>query len=541
MPRLMVAKQTISSAHRTPVGGAGAMIVALLCCVAVAGCRSPSSRLASSLIRPNSTRIGTLAVGRPVLSRLPPLDQEAFARRQQSPRSATAIQLVSHDSEEPVDAALVLGLHEAIEISLERNPDLAAVRTGEPVAHAAYHVAETYPWNPQFQMQVLPYSRDRDGNDGAISQQYVVVQTIELGGKRRYRRAVAAASWDQVTLTIRQAELMNAAQTMRLFFAALYQRELSDMNRELARLNEHMVGVIGRRMKAGQANPADVDLARLQARSSRRQQRLSEANYRAALMALRNQLNLEEDVSLDLTANWLDWHWKPLQEALSMGSPTNTVVPRHGPLDATALRRLIVDRPDVAAARAGAGMAAENLGLANAMRRPDMQLGPMWQLDDSSTEFWGVQGQIDIPVVNTGKPLVAQRMAELRQQETTAAQLENRAVLEARAAIQRYERARRLVEESRQDFATIDDTLKPFDEQFKAGQITLLQVFAARTAVVQSRQSFLDLLNELALAAADVIQATGIPPQLLLASDVSPAVRSPASGSAPVTEDRPTP
>ena len=37
----------------------------------------------------------------------------------------------------------------------------------------------------------------------------------------------------------------------------------------------------------------------------------------------------------------------------------------------------------------------------------------------------------------------------MRQQEIAAAQLENRAVLEARAAIQRYERARRLVEQSR--------------------------------------------------------------------------------------------
>ena len=112
--------------------------------------------------------------------------------------------------------------------------------------------------------------------------------------------------------------------------------------------------------------------------------------------------------------------------------------------------------------------------------------------------------------------------AELRQQQIAAAQLENRAVLEARAAIQRYERARRLVEQSRGEFAqSIPEALKPFEDQFKAGQITLLQVFAARATLVQSRQSFLDLLNELALAAADVTQATGLPPQQLMA-DVEP-------------------
>ena len=63
----------------------------------------------------------------------------------------------------------------------------------------------------------------------------------------------------------------------------------------------------------------------------------------------------------------------------------------------------------------------------------------------------------------------------------------------------------------------MSDSLKPFEDQFKAGQISLLQVFAARSAITQSRRSFLDLLNELALAAADVAQATGLPVVELIA------------------------
>ncbi len=56
----------------------------------------------------------------------------------------------------------------------------------------------------------------------------------------------------------------------------------------------------------------------------------------------------------------------------------------------------------------------------------------------------------------------------------------------------------------------------PFEDQFKAGQITLLQVFAARTTLAQAQQSYLDLLNELSQAAVDVTQATGVLPQDLL-------------------------
>jgi outer membrane protein TolC len=185
--------------------------------------------------------------------------------------------------------------------------------------------------------------------------------------------------------------------------------------------------------------------------------------------------------------------------------------------DSEALRQLVANRPDVVAARAMATMARANLDLADAMRRPNLQLGPIWQRDNSANEYWGFQANLDLPVVNTGVPLVQQRMAELRQQQIIASQLENRATLEARAAIRRYERARRLVEQSRGEFAVaLPDALKPFEDQFMAGQIDLLQVFAARTSIAQSRQSQLDLLNELALAAADVTQAIGLPPRKLI-------------------------
>ena len=231
-------------------------------------------------------------------------------------RDAQSIRLASLESVVSLDEIVPLTLSDADRMALERNPDLAAVRAAEPVAHAAFHVAETYPWNPQFQTQVLPYSRDRTGNDGTVSQQHVIVQTFELGGQQRFRVGAAAANWEQVNGTIRQAELINAAQTTRFFFAALYLRELRDMSQSLADLNEQLVGVMQRREKAGQANNADVQLARLQSQSSRRQQRLAEANYQTALMNLRNQLNLDANASLALADQWLNWRWRSLDEAV---------------------------------------------------------------------------------------------------------------------------------------------------------------------------------------------------------------------------------
>jgi outer membrane protein TolC len=421
----------------------------------------------------------------------------------------------------PVTNSFQLTLDEAIGIALEQNPDLLAVRAAEPVAAAAMRVAEKYPYNPQFQTQVLPYSRDQNGEDGSVSQQHVVVQTFEFGRQQRHREGFASAGWRQVHGTIRQAELTNVSLTSRLYFTALYQRELRDLNASLADLNEQLIGVIERREKAGQANKADVELARLQSKASRRQQRLSEATYQTALLSLRNQLNFDHDTPMELAGHWSDWQWQPIEHVIGGDqmdlNHTESTLSTLQSLDDQTLRQLVVNRPDVAAARSAVAMADENMRLANGMRRPNLQAGPMYQRDNSATTFWGVQAQIDIPVVNTGRPLVQQRCAELRQQQIAAEQLEHRAVLEARAAIQRYQRALRMVEESRADFSRdLSDSLKPFEDQFKAGQITLLQVFAARTTLAQSQQSFFDLLNELSLATADVTQATGMPPQQLI-------------------------
>ncbi len=180
-----------------------------------------------------------------------------------------------------------------------------------------YQVAKTYPFNPQFQTQVLPYTRDRNGNDAPVSQQHVIVQTFELAGQGRFRAGVAAANWQQVRDTILAAELLSVAQTERLFFAALYQRDLLDIATSLAEQNEELVGVTERRLKAGLAIQADVALAGLQAQSARRQQRLAEANYETALMSLRNYLALDEDADLELSGQWTSWKWKSVADVLS--------------------------------------------------------------------------------------------------------------------------------------------------------------------------------------------------------------------------------
>ena len=57
------------------------------------------------------------------------------------------------------DLPLQMTLDQAISTSLDRNPTLVALRATDPIARAVLHVAETYPFNPYVQLEVLPYAR----------------------------------------------------------------------------------------------------------------------------------------------------------------------------------------------------------------------------------------------------------------------------------------------------------------------------------------------------------------------------------------------
>ena len=96
------------------------------------------------------------------------------------------------------------------------------------------NVAGVYPWNPFVQAQYLPNGRPfipgAPGNAIGQSSYYVwAMQRFELAHQRRHREDSAMAALGQIRWNIQQAELLNIAQTERLFFTALYQRQLLEL------------------------------------------------------------------------------------------------------------------------------------------------------------------------------------------------------------------------------------------------------------------------------------------------------------------------
>jgi cobalt-zinc-cadmium efflux system outer membrane protein len=419
---------------------------------------------------------------------------------------------------EPSPAESMVSLQTAIATSLVRNPDLIAARGQEQVGEAAMDVAATYPWNPFVQIQLLPAT---GGTNSTHTNYYIwLMQRFELAHQRRYREESAAAALDQIRWSIHYSELLNIAQSTRLYFTALYQRELYELANQTAQLNEELLGVTERRFNAGLATAAQVMTARVAARQSRRQARLAEATYQAALLALRQHMFLPATTPIVFSHRLGDYSWRAAMTFCDEERP-----PGEG--DAQRFRQLagelVEGRPDVLAALAGANVASANYRLANAARLPDFQAGPILNAYPNGVETVGVRFQTDLPLWNSGGPLARQRSAEWQQQVRVYQQLKARAAIEAETAIDRYERARVLAAESKVDLSPFAERmpaeLKEINEQFQAAQADILTVFATQNSLLQERRTYLDLLSELAQAAADVIRATGLPVERIVTVD----------------------
>jgi outer membrane protein TolC len=406
-----------------------------------------------------------------------------------------------------------LSLRDAIDTALLRNPDANTARANGPVSDATRVVTATYPWNPAVQVQVDPSPRAEDGSLLQTRNQVIVTQTVELAHQSRYRRQAADAGWNQQRAVIAQSEWTVAISAMRAYFEAMYRKGVWDVDAQSADLQAQMSGIVDRRFTAGLATPTERLTARVTARQLQRQAELANADYLNSVNALRTVLNLPAADIFELDARAESYRWLSLADGFTATEVSgDTCQADSDGLDIES----ISNRPDVVAARFAVAMAQSNLNLAKANMVPNVSTGPSYERDENGTLFFGVQAQMDLPVWNTGSPLVRQRSAELQQQLITLKQTQVRAMLQVQSARNRYANARKLWQETWPNTNADSKEWSTAVHAFEQGQATILEVFSVRDALTQEEKSKLDLFHEISQAAVDVIAALAIDPELLI-------------------------
>ncbi|HRA86554.1 MAG TPA: TolC family protein [Planctomycetaceae bacterium] len=406
-----------------------------------------------------------------------------------------------------------MSLDQLISAALSQNPDLVTLRQSEAVSNGALGVAQTYPFNPFVQFQVTPWQQRTIGGPGTTYHYVLLMQTIQLAHQQQFREQGASSALNSTRWNIHQAELLALAQTERLYFTALYLHGLKELAEANDRNNRQMLRIVENQLAAGQATAADVAIVRTDEASSRQQLQLASANYQSAVRDLARQsgMSLEQISGIEGDLRTIEWHI-PGDAALESDAVADADLEAKASAARSAIPSWAASRPDVMAAQSDIDVARAGLHLASASKTPDLQIGPYYQTTADGTNFLGLRGQIDLPVINNGEPLEWQRSAEHRQRCTAWRQAQRRAELEAEAAFDRYETAVSAVNASPDvRVSELPEALEGLERQFLEGEVDIIRVIQARTSLIQNQRARLDLLNEVAQSAAALTGATGIP------------------------------
>ena len=255
------------------------------------------------------------------------------------------------------NAGSALSLTEAKHLAFERNWDLLAAKSGVDAATAQLLVAKEFP-NPTFSYstaRIADYGNSTPVGNGLWSRNYdtifAVSQLIEIGGKRRDRKASAEAGLRGARARFGDARRLLEQGVAKAYIAALLAGENARVLNDSARMFQHEVEIAQARLKAGDISDSDekqiensADIFGLQAKSA-------EAGALQARIAV--------DVLLGNDAPKGNWTPADTLEELAVAPP---------PLNEAKANAV---RPDVLAAEFDLVQSKADLKLQQAMRIPD--------------------------------------------------------------------------------------------------------------------------------------------------------------------------
>jgi outer membrane protein TolC len=419
---------------------------------------------------------------------------------------------IARSQNEPSASSQMLRLQPAIQYALENNPSLAAQRQQHGIAAAKVVIADTYPFNPVLENRIQGAS----GPPGAgvtnnVPIEHVLLWEFEVRHQRRYRRQGAAAALSRTDWEIAFQEQTLAVQVIRAYAAMLYRQEKSKLADETLRFNQRLVEDVRRLVNAGKLRNADLVIAQTEVTDTLDQRTASRELLIAARQDLLRVLGVivgDFDVEGPLDPPAQNWDPDLLSELA------------------------IARRADLQAKRLALDEASANLNLAFANRRGNPTLGPAFGYDPSKITTIGVQINFPIPLPNRHRGEILQGEAEQAQAILLLRQAEVNIRQDVASALARLEAAERRADLFRtKTLPDLRRAAEDMEKLFQAGEpgLDLLRVIDVRRKLLKARDSYLDALNSVRQAQADLLAATGEPVLALCSPAATPAPANPMS------------
>jgi outer membrane protein TolC len=391
-------------------------------------------------------------------------------------------------------ASETLSLEDAVRYALANNPQLAAVRQQYGIASAAVVIAKTYPYNPIWQGAAAgDFGPPSAGVTNPVFIVAKIAMDVEVRGQRQFRQQAAFAALTRTQWEIASQEVTFAINTVRAFDGLVYRQSKLALTEEFAKLNQKAAEQVKELVDRGTLRPADLMLARGDVNDVQSQIGL----HRTSLVTARRDF------------------------ARALGKPDLTAIPS-GALDRPAptvdanqlLDSALEHRPDLFARQTAITEADARLRLQIADRFGNLNIGPMYEYNETSVNIIGLQIGSPIPVFNNKRGEIKQREAERMLAILTLRQSETEIRQDVAAAAARVVEARSWMNKYQQDILPdLRKNLEEMDKLFQQGQagVDVLRVLDTRRKLLRAQDGYLDALLAYSQALADLGLAVGDP------------------------------
>lgn len=394
----------------------------------------------------------------------------------------------------PEPVPLFLSLEATVRYALENNPQLAALRQQHGIAAASVVIANTYPFNPIYQSNVLYAKGNEPGAvTNSVPQTRQLTLEVQLFHQQRYRQEAAFAAFTRTDWEIVAQELAFSVNAIRAFDALLYRQGKLAVTEEFLRLNEKAAEQVKQLVERGTLKAGDLLLAR------------------AEVKDIQSQIGLNRTAMITARKDY----YRALGIAEGSADPSGTLERAAPPGDGEHwLAAALELRPDRFVRLSAVGEAEADIRFQKADRFGNPQIGLVYEHNESRTDFIGAKIQVPIPVFNRKPGEIQHAQARLAQAHLYVRQTEVEIKQDVTLAAARVAEAQKWVENYRSDvLPTLRRTLEDMDQLFRQGQpgVDVLRVLDVRRKLLRAQDGYLDALLTYTSALADLAQAVGDP------------------------------
>jgi outer membrane protein, heavy metal efflux system len=392
-------------------------------------------------------------------------------------------------SNQRISIAAEITLDQAVEIALEKNPDLAAAASELVIASGEIQRAN---YLSQFNPQILSGFdyRTRSGKSNSQDWRTGISQELEIFGQRGLRQQSAKLGYQRTGAEVRnQVRLLTAAVKM-TFYEALRARNRSNLLTELETLNHKLADAARTRFDAGEIGQIDFNLARMRYGESRSELINGNEIYRLECSSLGRLLGNaagaepEPDGSLVIEPSQFD-----IEKLLDIAK---------------------ANRPDVKAASAEISRLQTEAALNSKLALPNPTIGTFVGHEQNTERFVGVALGIPIPFFNRRQAEATAIGGRLARERSKLRAVELNVEHEVRDAYGRYVAARRALAVSREDVvAPARESFGLLEAAFNAGKLDLLSLSVVERQTFDAQMGYLDAWFNYAAAKTSLDLAVG--------------------------------